>query len=247
MLRALAVKEITVESEETLEALKQGAFHPNSFLFSVLDKVTFRSGKTQFPYTDVASAGQTSFVIKGLEVVKTIEVAEVALTDETWEDISPTIGVKPALLALLAQAMGKQVELDFITALRNDSNVTAPVVGNVTKWKDILDVVKDFEPALFTTAGGIRVVISPESFLTLLDDTAFLMAGTTLKQLGISISVSEHLGDKDIIAFHGHGVAGGFEPRTPQTQRNGRQNRTDLVGSYSYGYAWDPRHVRFAK
>ncbi len=241
--RAYIQKDITDALDESLENTRKAALNQMTLISQIMQDVELESGKVLHPYTDLPVAGQTSFVIQGLSITKTQTVAVVDLADETIEDMNPMVGTRDCLTTLLGQVLAKDMEKNFVDAVRADA--TIPVApGGAATWAGLKAIIADMGPNVFNTVGPIIFAVSLTDYLDLISTDALSDAKDFLDKK-IRIVTSEHLAAGEVLAYHTHGVAGGFTPLTIGFEREGGKQNTALIGGYSYGYAWDTKYIRF--
>jgi len=239
--KQVVIKSVTDAIDENIVATSKAVLSNLALARSILNVVGLTSGTTLYPFTDIPAYNATSFIIKGLVIPKTIDITALDLTDETFEDISPVVGVNSCMSTLMGQLIAKKIEQKFVTDLRAD--VSIATTGTVT-WAGIAAAVVSLTPSVYNTEGEITIGVSLAKALELNFDANYENA---LKIVGtkINVVISEYLADTEMVVMHTHGVAGGFKLRTLEFDREGASNQTALIGGYSYGYAWDSKYVKF--
>lgn len=242
--KQLVIKTITGALEDNVVATNRAVLEFMPLIGGIMNTVGFSSGNTLYPFTDTPTAGQTSFVVGGLAISKTIDVTVLEMTDETYEDINPKVGINECMTTLMAQSIAKKVEKQFVDDIKADGSLPTTPAGATPSWNGIANVIQDMGSSIFNTKGKYCVGVSLKSYLAIIGDSGYKDAKLTLGDK-ISVVVSEDLLDTEMIIFHTHGVAGGFQMRNLEFDREATPNRTAFVGSFNKGHAYDNKYIRF--
>lgn len=237
----IATKAVTGANETTVSPLRRQVLAPENLLFPFLDKVSIKSGTILHPFIDVVAHNDTQFTVGGITLTKTNDYTQANLVDETSEDANPRIGLENALINILSVRMIKQIERKLVDALVADSTIRFATTIN---WAGIIDCIQDMGSSIFTVKGTIFVAVDLTNYLQIIRDDEYKNSMKELKNK-VRLVVSDQLSNAQMLVFHEHGVAGGFEEKPIQKQRKPGLGTNEYVAAYTTAVGWNPNYVRF--
>ncbi|BAV81293.1 hypothetical protein [Vibrio phage VCPH] len=234
-------KAVSGASDTTVNPLRRQILAPENLLFPFLDKVTLKSGTILHPFIDVIAHDDTRFTVGGITLEKEIDYTQADMVDETSEDANPRVGLEAAMQNILAIRMIKQIERKLIDKLIADTTIHYTATIN---WDGIVDCIEDMGSAIYTVSGSIFVAVDLTNYLQIIRSDDYK---NSKKELGdkIRLVVSDQLSNAQMLVFHEHGVAGGFEEKPIQRQRKPGIGTDQYVAAFTTAVGWNPNYVRF--
>lgn len=237
-------KDITDAQEEMVATANKAILDSGSYIAAIVNKVLMSSGNLKYPYTDVGAHDATTYLVKGLNLVKSHDFTSHLITDETIEDANPAVGISNALATMAAQTVHKKVEKGLIDAIVADSNVVGPTITAVD-WAGIQGVITSMGADVFTTVGKFHVVLGLVDYMKVISESATDNAMKVLKDK-VVLHVSEFVATGSIIAFHEHGVAGAINIKSVELDNQPAKNAAELISAYTVAYNWDVKYIKKA-
>lgn len=162
------------------------------------------------------------------------------LSDETVEDSNPNI--EDALNKVLSSSAILKLEgyiADKFSKLTPEQEVGA----SGRQFSAIVSLLKTFDKYIWSIKGPFIATMSIDSYLDFINTVT--TGGKMLLQEGrLKLIPISGMSDDDLIVFHPHGLALGYDIKRIEEDRQGSKNSTNLVTQMEVGLATDERYVK---
>lgn len=198
----------------------------------VFNTLTLQGQDTEQPIADLPNDTQTDFTIGGLEVERDNVSTVTAVTDETIEDSSPAVAIQPVLEQIVANQIVLKVEDVIADTL---DNLSATETGQQPKsFQAIKKLLQAFDDRYTSLIGRWYVFVSHDTLLEIYSVLTTVQLAT-LDRIGVDLVPVYNLADDQMILAHSLGIAGGFNIRSIEYDRQGGMNESALLLSASAG------------